>query len=175
MPRRTRRYWLMKSEPDTFSIDDLERRGRSEWEGVRSYQARNFMRDEMAIDDLVLFYHSNATPPGVAGVARVASEARPDHHAFDPDSPYHDPDSNPDDPRWWMVDVEFIEKLPEFVSLDTLKAEAGEGAGSGRKGASGPLAGLMAVRRGQRLSIQPVDKAHFARILRLGGAKTRVR
>lgn len=154
----------MKSEPDTFSIDDLERRGRSEWEGVRSYQARNFMRDEMAIDDLVLFYHSNATPPGVAGVARVVSEARPDHHAFDADSPYYDPDSDPDDPRWWMVDVEFIEKLPEFVSLDTLKAAANT-----------TLAGLMAVRRGQRLSIQPVDKAHFARILKMGGAKTRVR
>jgi predicted RNA-binding protein with PUA-like domain len=164
MARRKRRYWLMKSEPDTFSIDDLERRRRSEWEGVRSYQARNFMRDEMAVDDLALFYHSNATPPGVAGVARIVSEARPDHHAFDPDSPYYDPDSDPDEPRWWMVDVEFVEKLPEFVSLDTLKAEA-----------NGPLAGLMAVRKGQRLSIQPVDKAHFARILRLGGAATRIR
>jgi predicted RNA-binding protein with PUA-like domain len=164
MARRKRRYWLMKSEPDTFSIDDLERRGRSEWEGVRSYQARNFMRDEMAVDDLALFYHSNATPPGVAGVARIVSEARPDHHAFDADSPYYDPDSDPDAPRWWMVDVEFVEKLPEFVSLDTLKAEA-----------NGPLAGLMAARKGQRLSIQPVDKAHFARILRLGGAATRIR
>jgi predicted RNA-binding protein with PUA-like domain len=164
MARRKRRYWLMKSEPDTFSIDDLERRGRSEWEGVRSYQARNFMRDEMAVDDLALFYHSNASPPGVAGVARIVSEARPDHHAFNPDSPYYDADSDPDDPRWWMVDVEFVEKLPEFVSLDTLKAES-----------KGPLEGLMAAKRGQRLSIQPVDKAHFARILRLGGATTRIR
>jgi predicted RNA-binding protein with PUA-like domain len=154
----------MKSEPDTFSIDDLERRGRSEWEGVRSYQARNFMRDEMAVDDLALFYHSNATPPGVAGVARVVSEARPDHHAFDPDSPYYDANSDPDEPRWWMVEVEFVEKLPEFVSLETLKGEA-----------QGPLTGLMAARRGQRLSIQPVDKAHFARILRLGRAATRIR
>src|SRR5262245_25590943 len=82
MARRTRRYWLMKSEPDVFSIDDLARRGRAEWEGVRSYQARNLMRDEMAVGDMVLFYHSSTTPPGVAGVARVASEARPDHHAF---------------------------------------------------------------------------------------------
>jgi predicted RNA-binding protein with PUA-like domain len=173
MARRKRRYWLMKSEPDTFSIDDLERRGRSEWEGVRSYQARNFMRDEMAIDDLALFYHSNATPPGVAGVARVVSKARPDHHAFDPDSPYYDADSDPDDPRWWMVDVEFVEKLPEFVSLDTLKAEAN--GLHARDRADRPLAGLMAARKGQRLSIQPVDKAHFARILRLGGAKTKIR
>ncbi len=154
----------MKSEPDVFSIDDLERRGRAEWEGVRSYQARNFMRDDMAVGDLALFYHSNATPPGVAGVARVASEARPDHHAFDPKSPYYDAGSDPDDPRWFMVDVEFVEKLPEFVSLDTLKAEA-----------KGPLKGLRAAQKGQRLSIQPVDKAHFARILKLAGAATRIR
>jgi predicted RNA-binding protein with PUA-like domain len=167
MARRPRRYWLMKSEPDTFSIADLERRGRSEWEGVRNYQARNFMRDEMAVGDLALFYHSNASPPGVVGVARIASEARPDHHAFDPDSPYYDPDSDPDDPRWWMVDVEYVETLPEFVSLDTLKAEA--------NGPKAPLSGLLVARRGQRLSIQPVDKAHFARILRLGQATTRIR
>lgn len=164
MARRPRRYWLMKSEPDVFSIDDLARRGRAEWEGVRSFQARNFMRNDMAVGDLVLFYHSSATPPGVAGVARVASEARPDHHAFNPKSPYYDADSDPDDPRWWMVDVEFVEKLPEFVSLDTLKAEA-----------KGPLSGLRAAQKGQRLSIQPVDKAHFARILKLGGASTRIR
>ena len=167
MARRKRRYWLMKSEPDVFSIDDLERRGRSEWEGVRNHQARNFMRDEMAVGDLVLIYHSNANPPGVAGVARVASEARPDHHAFDPDSPYYDANSDPDDPRWWMVDVEYVETLPEFVSLDTLKAVA--------NAVGSPLDGLLVVRRGQRLSIQPVDKAHFAHILRLGKAATRVR
>ncbi|WP_052548389.1 EVE domain-containing protein [Enhygromyxa salina] len=164
MPRRKRRYWLMKTEPDVYSIDDLERAGQGEWEGVRSYQARNFMRDDMAVGDLVLFYHSNAKPPGVAGVARIAAEAYPDHHAFDPDSNYYDPKSDPDDPRWWMVDVAFVEKLPELVSLDTLKAEA-----------NGPLAGMLVVRRGQRLSIQPVDKAHFARVLQLGQANTRVR
>lgn len=163
MARRTRRYWLMKSEPDVYSIEELERAGQGEWEGVRNYQARNYMR-EMAIGDLVLFYHSNAKPPGVAGVARVAAEAYPDHHAFDLDSNYYDPKSDPADPRWFMVDVAFVEELPEFVSLDTLKAEA-----------EGPLEGMLAVRRGQRLSIQPVDKAHFARVLQLGKAKTRVR
>lgn len=168
MARRKRRYWLMKSEPDVYSIDDLERDGRGEWEGVRNYQARNYMRDEMAIGDLVLFYHSNAKPPGVAGVAKVASEAYPDHHAFDEESNYHDPKSDPEDPRWWMVDVEFVEKLPELVSLDTLKAEA-------KPDKRGTLDGMLVVRRGQRLSIQPVDKAHFARVLRLGRAKTKVR
>ena len=114
----------MKTEPDVFSIDDLERRGRAEWEGVRSFQARNFMRDDMAVGDMVLFYHSSTTPPGVAGVARIASEARPDQHAFNKKSPYYDPDSDPEDPRWYLVDVEFVERLPEYVSLDTLKAEA---------------------------------------------------
>ncbi|PRP90680.1 EVE domain protein [Enhygromyxa salina] len=166
MARRKRRYWLMKSEPDVYSIDDLARDKRGEWEGVRNYQARNFMRDEMAIGDLVLFYHSNAKPPGVAGVARVVTEAYPDHHAFDEASNYYDPKSDPEAPRWWMVDVEFVEKLPELVTLDALKAEAQP---------EGPLEGMLVARRGQRLSIQPVDKAHFARVLRLGGAKTRVR
>lgn len=167
MARRTRRYWLMKSEPDVFSIADLEHRGRAEWEGVRNYQARNFMRDEMAVGDLVLIYHSNASPSGVAGVARVASEARPDHHAFDDCSPYYDPKSEPENPRWWMVDVEYVETLPEFVSLETLKAQS--------DGADSPLHGLLVARRGQRLSIQPVDKAHFTWILRLGRASTRIR
>ena len=164
MARRKRRYWLMKSEPEVYSIDDLERDGQGEWEGVRNYQARNYMRDDMAVGDLVLFYHSNAKPPGVAGVAKVATQAYPDHHAFDPDASYYDPKSDPDQPRWFMVDLAFVEKLPEFVSLDTLKAEA-----------NGPLEGMLVVRRGQRLSIQPVDKAHFARVLQLGKAKTRVR
>lgn len=165
MVRRKRRYWLMKTEPDVYGIQDLERVGQGEWEGVRSYQARNYMR-EMAVGDLVLFYHSSTTPSGVAGVARVAAEAYPDHHAFNPDSNYYDPKSDPEDPRWFMVDVAFVEQLPEFVSLDTLKAQA-----SGK----GPLEGMLVVRRGQRLSVQPVDKAHFARVLQLGKAKTRVR
>lgn len=154
----------MKTEPSVFGIDDLERVGREPWDGVRNYQARNFMRDEMAVGDLVLLYHSNAKPPGVAGVARVASEAYPDPTAFDGRSKYHDPKSDPDDPRWWLVDVEFVERLPEFVSLDALKADA-----------EGPLDGMLVVRRGQRLSIQPVEARHFARVLRMGRAATRVR
>jgi predicted RNA-binding protein with PUA-like domain len=161
---RRRRYWLMKSEPDTFSIDDLERKGREPWDGVRNYQARNFMRDEMAVGDLVLFYHSNATPPGVAGIARVASAAYPDPSAFDPDSRYQDPESDPDEPRWWLVEVEFVEKFAEVVSLDALKAVA-----------KTDLDGMLVVRRGQRLSVQPVEKQHFARVLRMAGAKMRVR
>jgi predicted RNA-binding protein with PUA-like domain len=161
-PRR--RYWLMKSEPDVFSIADLEHRGREPWDGVRNYQARNFMRDEMAVGDLVLFYHSNATPPGVAGIAQVACAAYPDPSAFDPDSKYYDPKSDPDDPRWWLIDVEFVERFAEIVSLDALKAAA-----------EAELDGMLVVRRGQRLSVQPVDKPHFAAVMRMAKAKTRVR
>lgn len=154
----------MKSEPDVYSIDDLEDEGTAEWDGVRNYQARNFMRDEMAIGDLVLYYHSNTKPPGVVGVARVCREAYPDFTAHDRKSKYFDPKSDPDDPRWWMVDIEFVEKLPEKVSLDELKAEA-----------EGDLEGMLVVKRGQRLSVQPVEARHFARVLRMGKAKTRVR
>jgi predicted RNA-binding protein with PUA-like domain len=164
---RRRRYWLMKSEPDVFSIDDLERVGREPWDGVRNFQARNFMRDEMAVGDLVLFYHSNAKPPGVAGLARVATPAYPDPTAFDPDSEYYDPKSEADTPRWWLVEVEFVEKFAEYVSLDALKSEA-------ESDPEGALAGMLVVRRGQRLSVQPVERAHFARVLRLAGAKTRL-
>jgi predicted RNA-binding protein with PUA-like domain len=153
----------MKSEPDSFSIADLERRGREPWDGVRNFQARNFMR-EMVVGDLVLFYHSNATPPGVAGIARVTTVAYPDPSAFDPDSKYYDPKSDPDDPRWWLVEVEFVEKFVEVVSLDALKAAAKD-----------ELEGMLVVRRGQRLSVQPVEKHHFARVLRMAGARTRVR
>ncbi len=154
----------MKSEPDVFSIDDLEQCKREPWDGVRNYQARNFMRDEMAVGDLVLFYHSNAKPPGVAGVARIASAAYPDPSAFDPDSKYYDPKSDPDDPRWWLVDVEFVEKFAELVSLDALKAAA-----------KADLDGMLVVRRGQRLSVQPVEKDHFRGVLRMAKAKTKVR
>lgn len=164
MPR-ARRYWLMKSEPDVYSIDDLAAEGRAEWDGVRNYQARNFMRDEMRVGDLVLYYHSNTQPPGVVGIARVASEAYPDHTAFDAASKYHDPKSNREQPRWWMVDIEFVEAFAETVSLEQLKAEA----------AAGPLDEMAVVKRGQRLSVQPVLKQHFTHVLRLAGAKLKVR
>ena len=162
MAKRARQYWLMKSEPDVYSIDHLEKEGRSGWDGVRNYRARNFMRDQMAVGDLVLFYHSNAKPPGVAGVARVCSEPHPDPTQFDRRSKYHDPKSDRDDPRWHLVDVEFVEKLPRFVALNELKDDP-------------DLEGMWVTRRGMRLSIQPVDPAHFKRVLRLGKARTRVR
>ena len=156
---RQRRFWLMKSEPETFGIEDLERLGRSPWDGVRNYRARNLLRDAMQVGDLALFYHSNAKPAGVAGVARVASAAYPDPTQFDPESKYYDPRSLPQTPRWWLVDVEFVERLPRFLPLATLKGTP-------------ELAGMMLLQRGARLSVQPVEEAHFRHILRAGGART---
>ncbi len=158
---RARQYWLMKSEPEEFSIDDLRVKGSGSWDGVRNYQARNHLR-AMAVGDLVLFYHSNATPPGVVGVARVVKPAYPDHTAWNPRSKYYDPKSDPDEPRWFMVDVEYVETLPEPVTLDQLREDPA-------------LADMLVIRRGQRLSVQPVERHHFAHVLRLGKAKTRVR
>lgn len=152
------RYWLMKSEPDVYSIDDLQDEGTTYWEGVRNYQARNFMRDDMKQGDLVLFYHSNAKPPGVAGIARVVRETYPDHFSWDPSSHYFDPKSSPDNPRWVMVDVEFVEKFNDLVSLQELKEHP-------------DLEGLMVTKRGVRLSVQPVEKTHFDRIVELGRQK----
>ena len=156
MAKATPKYWLIKSEPGTFSIDDLKQAGRECWDGVRNYQARNHMRD-MQVGDLALFYHSNADPPGVAGVARVCREAYPDVTQFDRRSKYYDPKATKDNPRWFMVDFEFVEKLPELVSLETLKA-------------THALEGMLVIRRGMRLSVQPVDKKHFERVRKLGGA-----
>lgn len=156
---RRRRHWLMKSEPDVYGIDDLEQEGTTWWDGVRNYQARNHMRD-MRVGDRVLFYHSNAKPPGVAGIAEVAREAYPDPTQFDPKDPHHDPKSSKDDPRWSMVDLRFVEKLPELVPLDTLRGDDA-------------LDGMLILRRGNRLSVTPVEPAHYRRILKLGRAKTR--
>lgn len=153
-----RRYWLMKSEPDAYSIDDLHREGRAHWDGVRNYQARNFMRDEMSVGDEVLFYHSNAKPPGVAGLARVVAEGYPDHTAWDPDSPYHDPKSDKHDPRWYMVDVEFVEKFADVVPLEELR-ETPE------------LEDMMVTKRGMRLSVQPVTASEFKIVRKLGRSK----
>ena len=149
------RYWLMKSEPGVYSMADLVRDGRTSWEGVRNYQARNFMRDDMKKSDLVLFYHSNAKPPGVAGVARVCREAYPDPLAFDPDSKYFDDASSPDDPRWFMVDLEPVKQWKDIVPLEALKADP-------------QLEGMLVTKKGQRLSVQPVDKPHFDRVKQLG-------
>ena len=149
------RYWLIKSEPDAYAIDDLERDETEHWDGIRNYQARNIMRDEMEIGDRCLFYHSNAKPPGVVGVAEVASEAYPDHTQFDPSSPYHDPTSDPDDPRWLMVDVRFVEKLPRLIGLPELKTYA-------------EFRDMVLLRR-SRLSVQPVTEAEFRFIVEKAG------
>jgi predicted RNA-binding protein with PUA-like domain len=148
-------YWLMKSEPDVYSIEDLERDGVTPWEGVRNFQARNLMRDQMRVGDRVLFYHSNADPPGVAGIGEVASGAYPDPSAFDESSDYHDPRSTRDDPRWMMVDVRFVERFPGVVPLATLRSTLG-------------LEEMMVIRRGMRLSVQPVTKNEFWIVTRLG-------
>ena len=148
------KYWLMKTEPSTYSIDDLMRDRITPWEGVRNYQARNIMRDDMKVDDLVLFYHSNAKPPGVVGVAKVSREGYPDHFAWDSESRYFDPKASPDHPIWQMVEVAFVRRFHEMVSLDRLKAcEA--------------LAGMMVCQRGARLSVQPVSKVHYETVLQL--------
>ena len=123
-----KRYWLMKSEPDAFSIDDLERVGIEPWNGVRNYQARNFMRDGMQVGDGVLFYHSNTQVPGIVGVASVASRAYPDETQFDPKSHYHDPKATREQPRWFLVDVKFERKLKRTISLEEVKQHADGGA-----------------------------------------------
>lgn len=153
-----KKYWLMKSEPSTYSIDDLEREGVTPWDGIRNYQSRNFMRDDMKVGDEVLFYHSNAKPPGVAGLARVSKTSYPDHTALDPDSKYHDPKATEDEPIWCMVDVEFVERFADVVSLEELKANP-------------DLEGMLVTRRGQRLSIQPVEAEHFRTVRKLGRKK----
>jgi predicted RNA-binding protein with PUA-like domain len=148
------RCWLMKSEPDVYSIDDLKRDGSTCWEGVRNYQARNLMR-EMEVGDAVLFYHSNAKPPGVAGLARVCRTAYPDHFSWEKGHKYFDPKSSPDDPRWWMVDIEYVDTLPEFISLDQLKTASG-------------LEDMVVTRR-SRLSVQPVRPEEYDVVVGLGG------
>lgn len=153
-----KRYWLMKSEPDTYSLGDLERDGKTQWEGIRNYQARNFMRDDMKVGDGVLFYHSNTKPPGIVGTARVCRESYPDHFAFDKKSNYFDSKSDPDAPRWMMVDVEYKSTFKRLVSLNELKSVEG-------------LEEMLAIRKGQRLSIQPVTKAEFQIVEKLARKK----
>lgn len=145
--------WLMKSEPDAFSIDDLAARpGKLEhWDGVRNYQARNFMR-EMKKGDKVLFYHSSCPEPGVVGVAKVVKEAYPDFTAFDPESKYFDPKSSPDKPRWFMVDIQFQKKLKRTITLAELKQNP-------------RLEGMQLLRKGNRLSVMPVAESEFDAIL----------
>jgi len=141
------KYWLMKSEAGDYSIDDLERDGTTAWTGVRNYEARNLMRDKIRPGDLVLYYHSNANPPGVVGIAEVVSETYPDPTQFDPTDSHYDPKSNADAPRWWLVDIRFIEKLPRLVSIGEIKKCV-------------ELEGMVLVRK-SRLSVQPVTANEF--------------
>ncbi len=146
-------YWLMKSEPDEVSIDDALAAPKATvaWTGVRNYQARNFMRDGMQVGDGVLFYHSSCPEPGIAGIARVVSGTRPDPTQFDPESPYYDPKSKPEDPRWLLLDVQAVRKT-RLLGLPELRADTA-------------LADLRILQRGNRLSITPVDAAHWKRIV----------
>ena len=148
------RYWLMKSEPETYSIDDLKRNKVDHWDGVRNYQARNFMRDEMKKGDEVLFYHSNCATPAVMGRAEVYKEGYPDHTALDKKSRYFDPKSSPDNLRWVMVDIKFKEKFVTPVSLEMMKNQK-------------ELSGMKVVQKGNRLSITPVAPSEFECILQL--------
>lgn len=149
-----RRYWLVKSEADAYSIDDLASDGTTPWDGVRNYEARNLMRDEMKEGDRVLYYHSNANPPGVVGVARVASAPYPDPLQFDPGSRYHDPGSTKEDPRWILVDLGFEEKFSRKVPLQEIKDHP-------------ELQEMVLVNR-MRLSVQPVAKEEFEIISGMG-------
>ncbi|HEX5580994.1 MAG TPA: EVE domain-containing protein [Gemmatimonadaceae bacterium] len=148
----------MKSEPSVFSFDDLVAAPDRTtcWEGVRNYQARNFMRDDMRLGDLVFFYHSNAEPPGIAGVAEVVREAYPDHTAFDATSDYHDPKSDPASPTWLMVDIRAVEPIEPLITLAELRETPG-------------LDGMELLRRGSRLSVQPVSAEHWRRVRGLRG------
>ena len=147
-------YWLMKSEPDVFSITTLKNKKKSGWDGVRNYQARNFMRDNMKKGDLILFYHSSCDIPGVAGLAKVSLESHPDPTQFDSASDYYDPKSTKENPRWFMVEVEFVEKFSEIITLQTIKSIKA-------------LEKMPLVQKGSRLSINPVSEKEFQTILEL--------
>jgi len=149
-------YWLLKSEPDVFGIDDLERRPNQiePWDGVRNYQARNMLRDQMQVGDLAFFYHSNCEVPGIVGIMEIARAGYPDPTQFDPESKYYDPASKPDNPRWYLVDVRFKRRLARTISLAELKDRP-------------ELAGFALTRRGNRLSVMPVGTAEWEFILGL--------
>jgi len=150
------KYWLFKSEPDVFGIDHLKKMpGQTEhWDGIRNYQARNMLRDDIKPGDQVFFYHSNCKEPAIVGIAQVTREGYPDHTAFDPEQHYYDPKSDPDNPRWYMVDVKFVRDLKRPVTLQELKQLP-------------ELEDMPLVRRGNRLSIMPVSKEHWKLILDL--------
>jgi predicted RNA-binding protein with PUA-like domain len=150
-------YWLMKSEPSTFGIDDLKRAKNQTtgWDGVRNFQARNFLR-EMQQGDLAFFYHSSCEPPGIAGIVKISREAYPDRTAFDAKDDHYDADSDPKNPRWYAVDVQLEKKFAELITLETLRSHA-----------SGPLKDMILLKRGNRLSITPVTKQQWTFINKL--------
>ncbi len=148
-------YWLLKSEPGVYSIDDLKRDRKTFWDGIRNYQARNFLRDQMKVGDRVLFYHSNAEPLAIVGIAEVCRDAYPDHTAFDPNDPHYDAASTPEKPVWLMVDIAYLATFPQPVTLDTIKGDV-------------ELEGMLVAKKGMRLSVQPVTAAHFQRVCALG-------
>ncbi len=151
-------YWLMKSEPDVFGIDDLKAAGTDHWDGVRNYQARNMMRDDMKKGDPVFFYHSNCKEPGIVGIAEVVREGYPDHTAFDPESKYYDPKSDPEKPRWFMVDLKYVRHFKRTISLQELKQQS-------------ELADFKLIQRGNRLSVMPVTAAQWSFIMSLEPGK----
>ena len=155
-----RQYWLLKSEPEAFSIDDLARAPKqtTTWGGVRNYQARNFLR-AMKVGDEVLFYHSNANPPSVVGIAEVVKEAYPDATQFDRRDSHYDPGSDSDEPRWDVVDIRLVRRFTAPLPLDLLREQAG-------------LKGMELLRKGSRLSVQPVREGEWKEILRLAGRQT---
>ena len=153
-----RRYWLFKSEPEAYGFEQFRRDRRTFWHGVRNYEARNLLRDQIQVGDGVLFYHSNATPMAVVGVAKVVKAGYPDHTAFEPTHAYHDPDSDPSDPTWFMVDIECVGPMATPVTREAMKQEPA-------------LADMMLLRPGSRLSVQPVTAAEWRAILALGGQK----
>ena len=152
---RAKRYWLMKCEPEAYTIEDLERDGTTTWEGVRNFQARNSMRDDMKPGDGVLFYASNAEPSGVSGLAEISRAGYPDPYALQEGHKYYDPKSDPDNPTWYMVDIRFVERFPEVIPLATLKETRG-------------LEKMVVTQKGSRLSVQPVTKTEFEIVRRLG-------
>ncbi|MDE3154313.1 MAG: EVE domain-containing protein [Acidobacteriota bacterium] len=152
MPRR---YWLMKCEPAAYTIDDLKRDGTTSWEGVRNYQARNFMRDDMQVGDGVLFYASNAEPSGVVGLAEIARPGYPDSFAWKKGHKYFDPETDKDAPTWYMVDIRFVERFADVVPLETLKKTKG-------------LEKMLVNQKGSRLSVQPVTRGEYDIVVRLG-------
>ena len=148
-------YWLFKSEPNAYSYDDLVRDGAAEWDGVRNFQARNFLRDEIKEGDGVLFYYSNAKPLVIVGTAIVTRSGYPDSTAWDPNSDHPDPKSTPDKPLWYMVDIKADERFPKPLTVERMRAEPG-------------LAGMLVLKRGMRLSVQPVKPEEWELVVKLG-------